>query len=154
MAERNRKRNTKPNSAQMVTTGTAMRMQSPKSNRRPKPKVAKALVQEANPVGGFTEFLRHYTVVTLAIGFVVATQVQGLVRQLSAAFIDPVSQLLFGTALSQRTFTLHWHDRAANFAWGEFVYGVVNFIFVLVVIYALIKIFRLDKLDKPKDKKK
>jgi large conductance mechanosensitive channel len=153
MAERKRKRNTKPNSAQLVTTGTAMRMQTAKSTRRPKPKVAKTLVEEVNPVGGFTEFLREYTVVTLAIGFVVATQVQGLIRQLSAAFIDPLSKLLFGTALSQRSFTLHFHDRAAAFTWGEFVYGVINFLFVLIVIYALIKLFHLDKLNKPKDKK-
>jgi large-conductance mechanosensitive channel len=83
---------------------------------------------------------------------VVATQVQGLIRQLSAAFLDPISKLLFGMALSQRTFTLHFHDRAASFAWGEFVYGLINFLFVLIVIYALIKIFHLDKLDKPKHK--
>lgn len=129
-----------------------MRIQSPKSNRRPKPKVARVIVEEVNPVGGFAEFLRHYTVVTLAIGFVVATQVQGLVRQLSAAFIDPTSKLLFGTELSQRTFTLEWHGRAAAFTWGEFIYGVINFLFVLIVIYLLIKLFHLDKLEKPKKK--
>lgn len=130
-----------------------MRMQPPKSNRRPKPSVTKTIVEEVNPVGGFTEFLREYTVVTLAIGFVVATQVQGLVRQLSAAFIDPVSKLLFGTELSQRAFSLQWHGRSASFAWGDFVYGVINFLFVLIVIYLIIKIFHLDKLSKPKHHK-
>lgn len=129
-----------------------MRMQSPKSNRRPKPSATKVVVQEVNPVGGFVDFLREYTVVTLAIGFVVAQQVQGLVKQLVNAFIDPFSKLLFGTALSQRTFTLHFHDRAANFAWGDFVYGVVDFLFVLIVIYLIIKVFRLDNLKKSKDK--
>lgn len=152
MAERKRKRNSKPHSAQMVTTGTTMRMQSPKSNRRPRPSVTKTVAQEVNPVGGFVDFLREYTVVTLAIGFVVAQQVQGLVRQLVNAFIDPFSKLLFGTALSQRTFTLHFHDRAANFAWGDFMYGVVDFLFVLIVIYLIIKMFRLDNLKKEKDK--
>jgi large-conductance mechanosensitive channel len=129
-----------------------MRMQSPKSNRRPKPSATKVVVQEVNPVGGFVDFLREYTVVTLAIGFVVAQQVQGLVKQLVAAFIDPFSKLLFGTALSQRTFTLHFHDRAANFAWGDFVYGVIDFLLVLIVIYLIIKVFQLDRLKKPKDK--
>ncbi len=90
--------------------------------------------------------------VTLAIGFVIATQVQGLVRLLVAGFIDPLSKLMFGHALSNRTFTLHWHARAANFAWGSFIYGLIDFLFVLVVIYLFIKIFRLDKLNKPKNK--
>jgi large conductance mechanosensitive channel protein len=109
------------------------------------------VVQEVNPVGGFVDFLREYTVVTLAIGFVVAQQVQGLVKQLVAAFIDPFSKLLFGTALSQRTFTLHFHDRAANFAWGDFVYGVIDFLLVLIVIYLIIKVFQLDRLKTNSD---
>ena len=153
MAERKRKRTPKTNPAQLVTTGTAMRMQPAKSTRRPKPSVTKAVVQEVNPVGGFTEFLREYTIVTLAVGFVVAQQVQSLVKQLVSSFIDPFSKLLFGTALSQRTSTLHLHDRSANFAWGGFVYDVVDFLFVLIVIYVIVKLFQLDKL-KPKDKEK
>jgi large-conductance mechanosensitive channel len=152
MAERKRKRNTKPNSAQMVTSGTTMRMQPARSNRRPRPSVTKAVAQEVNPVGGFVEFLREYTVVTLAIGFVIATQVQGLVKQLVADFINPLSQLFFGTALSDRTYTWHFHGRAANFGWGDLAYGVIDFLFVLIVIYVLVKIFQLDKLNKPKDK--
>lgn len=127
-----------------VTSGSPIRMQQPKSARKPKPK------PDVNPVGGFADFLREYTVVTLAIGFVIATQVQGLVKQLVAGFIDPFSKLMFGHALSNRTFTLHWHTRAANFAWGGFVYTLIDFLFVLVVIFLMIKIFRLDKLNKPK----
>ncbi|HVV25522.1 MAG TPA: MscL family protein [Candidatus Saccharimonadales bacterium] len=153
MAERKRKRNTKPNSAQLVTTGTTMRIQSPKSNRRPKPSVTKTVAQEVNPVGGFVDFLREYTVVTLAIGFVVATQVQGLVKQLVADFVNPFTQLLFGgTALSERTYTWHFRGQAANFAWGDLVYGVIDFLLVLVIIYIIIKVFKLDKLNKPKNK--
>lgn len=141
-----RKRNTKRSTTASVTTGSPIRMQPPKSARKPKPK------PDIRPVGGFADFLREYTVVTLAIGFVVATQVQGLVKLLVAGFVDPFTKLMFGTALSNRTFTLHWHDRAANFNWGEFVYGLVTFLAVLVVIYLVIKIFQLDKLNKPKDK--
>lgn len=153
MAERKRKRNTKPNSAQLVTTGTTMRMQQPKSNRRPKPSVTKAVAQEVNPVGGFVEFLREYTVVTLAIGFVIATQVQGLVKQLVADFINPLTQLIFGgRVLSERTYTWHFRGQAANFGWGDLMYGVIDFLFVLIVIYVIIKLFKLDKLNKPKDK--
>lgn len=150
MAQRKKQNKT---SARAVTTGTNFRLQQPASNRKPKPGKARAAVKEARPVGGFADFLREYTVVSLAIGFVVATQMQVVVRQLLAGFVDPLSQLLFGTALSERTFTLHWHDRAANFSWGDLVYQLIDFIFVLVIIYMAIKIFKLDKLNKPKDKK-
>jgi large-conductance mechanosensitive channel len=150
MAERKRKKET---DVQQIAAGTTIRFTPPKSRRQPKPPVVKTVVEEVNPVGGFIEFLREYTVVTLAIGFVIATQVQGLVRQLVADFIDPLSKLFFGTALSDRTFTLHFHDRAANFAWGDLAGGMIDFVFVLFTIYVIIKIFQLDKLGKPGDKK-
>jgi large-conductance mechanosensitive channel len=150
MAERKRK--TKRQAAQAATSGTNFRLEQPSSQRKPQPGAAKKAVKQAHPVGGFADFLREYTVVSLAIGFVIATQVQGLVKQLVAGFVDPFSKLMFGTALSQRTFTLHWHTRAANFGWGDFVYGLIDFLIVLVVIYIFIKLFRLDKLNKPKQK--
>jgi large-conductance mechanosensitive channel len=146
------KRKNQNKNARAVTTGTNFRLQQPASARKPKPSATKKAVKNARPVGGFADFLREYTVVSLAIGFVVATQVQGLVRQLVDGFVDPFSKLLFGTALSQRAFILHWHDRAATFVYGDFVYGLVDFLFVLVVIYLIIKIFALDKLNKPKQK--
>lgn len=150
MAER--KRNTKRSAAKTVTSGSTIRFKQPSSQRKPQPSTAKKAVKQARPVGGFADFLREYTVISLAIGFVVATQVQGLVKQLVAGFVDPFSKLMFGTALSQRTFTLHWHTRAANFGWGDFVYELIDFLIVLIVIYTFIKIFRLDKLNKPKQK--
>lgn len=140
-------------SARAVTTGTNFRLQQPASQRKPQPSTTRKAVKKARPVGGFADFLREYTVVSLAIGFVVATQMQGLVKQLVDGFVDPFSKLMFGTALSDRTFILHWHDRAASFAWGTFVYGLIDFLLVLIVIYLIIKIFALDKLNKPKDKR-
>ncbi|HET7060385.1 MAG TPA: MscL family protein [Candidatus Saccharimonadales bacterium] len=152
MAQRKRKTKRQSN-ANTAAAGTPIRFEQPASQRKPKPKVARTVAKEVNPITGFTNFLREYTVVTLAVGFVIATQVQGLVRQLVADFVNPLSQLLFGTALSERTFTLHWHTRAANFAWGDLAYGLIDFLFVLLVIFLIIKIFQLDKLNKPKTKK-
>jgi large-conductance mechanosensitive channel len=97
-------------------------------------------------------FLREYAVVGLAIGFVIGLQAQNLVRQLIASFIDPSFNLLFGQALNQRTFTLHFHQRVANFPWGAFVYVVMNFLFVLAAIYILVKLFGLDRFEKAKKK--
>lgn len=103
-------------------------------------------------VSGFVSFLRERAIVGLAVGFVVATQVQGVVKQLIASFLDPLSTLLFGTKLSTQTFTLHLHSRSADFGWGAFVYSLVTFLLIVASIYAIIKLFKLDKLDAPKDK--
>jgi large-conductance mechanosensitive channel len=159
MATRPRKRKTTPqNQTTVVTAGTTVRIQPAKSSRRPKAKVSDVAVvvaQEINPVSGFVGFLREHAIVGLAVGFAIATQVQGVVKQLISSFIDPLYALLFsGDKLSARTLTLHWHGRTQQFGWGAFAYTLIDFLFVLGVIYAVIKIFKLDKLDKPKEEKK
>jgi large conductance mechanosensitive channel len=150
MAAAKRKRNV--HTAHSVTTGSPLRMESPQSSRQPKQSTAMVVMQEVNPVGGFVNFLRDYAVVGLAVGFVIGLQAQNLVKQLVSSFIDPAFQLVFGQALSQRDFTLEWHGRTANFSWGAFIYGLLNFVFVLAAIYAIVKIFNLDKLDRPAKK--
>lgn len=107
------------------------------------------------PIEGFVGFLKEYAVVGLAVGFAVGSQAQQVVKQIVTTFIDPAFQLLFGKSLSSQTFTLHFHDHSANFAWGALIYAVLNFLFVLAAIYAIIKLFKLDKFKKqPKKKKK
>ena len=151
MAAKSRKRKQSRSPVKPLTTGTVIRFEEPKSDRG-KPNVAQVVVQEINPVGGFVNFLREHAVVGLAVGFVIGTQAQALVKALVASFIDPAFQLFFGTALSQSIFTLHFSGKQANFGWGSFVYGLLNFLFVLAAVYAIVKIFKLDKLDKkPED---
>jgi large-conductance mechanosensitive channel len=142
-----------PSRSKVVTGGSTIRFEPPKSHRQHHP-VVTVSPDLQHPVSGFVDFLREHAVVGLAIGFVIGLQVQTLVKQLVASFIDPLFQLLFGKALSQRTFTLHWHSQAANFGWGAFVYGVLDFLFVLATVYATVKLLKLDKLDQPKKKPK
>ncbi|HET8709133.1 MAG TPA: MscL family protein [Candidatus Saccharimonadales bacterium] len=104
----------------------------------------------AEPVHGFVEFLRERAIVGLAIGFVVATQVQGVVKQLIASFLDPLSQLLFGAKLSSQEFVAHLGSHETKFLWGSFIYTLIQFFVVVITIYAIVKFFKLDKLDKPK----
>jgi large-conductance mechanosensitive channel len=106
----------------------------------------------SQPVGGFVTFLREHAIVGLAVGFVIGSQVQGLVKQATDSFINPLFELLFSgnKALSMRTFTLHFGHRHANFSWGATAYDLMDFLFVLIIIYMIIKLFSLDKLDKKK----
>jgi large-conductance mechanosensitive channel len=101
--------------------------------------------------GGFVNFLRENGVVALAIGFVAGSQAQAVVKALIADFIDPASKLFFGgVKLSDRTFTQHFHGRWTNFHWGDLVYTLLNLLFVLGTIYFIIRVFKLDRLQKPK----
>lgn len=152
MPNKTRKRKA-PEQTTVVTSGSTIRIETPHSDRQHKANPAFVIVQENNPVTGFVQFLRDHAVVGLAIGFILGQQAQGLVKLLVGAFIDPAFKLLFGEALSARVVTLHWHGRSADFTWGGFAYGLLNFIFVLAVIYAIVKILNLDKLEKTEAKK-
>lgn len=107
------------------------------------------MVPEVHPIGGFVDFLREHTVVSLAIGFAIATQAQAVIKQLIASFLDPLYGLLFAQKLSDKVVVLHFRDRAQAFAWGSFVNTFIDFLFVLAAIYLLLKLLKLDKLDKP-----
>jgi len=150
MAKPKNKRSTKP-----VISGSAIRFEQPKSNRGQQhhPMVIVS-PPDIHPVSGFLDFLREHAVVSLAIAFVIGLQSQTLVKQLVTSFIDPLFKLLFGQTLSQRTLTLHLNGRAANFTWGAFVYGLLNFLFVLAAVYAVVKVLNLENLDKPTPKPK
>jgi hypothetical protein len=112
---------------QSLTTGTTIRIEQPKSSRQQKPHITVVMAQEHNPVGGFVDFLREHAIVGLAVGFAIATQLQAVVKQLIASFINPLYGLLFnGQQLSTLSTTLHWHGRAEQFGWGAFVYDLVD----------------------------
>lgn len=103
-------------------------------------------------VGGFTNFLREYAVVGLAIGFIVGQQASAVVKQLVASFVDPLVKMWFGENLSDRVAIVHHDTSPVQIPWGLFVYTLIEFFLVLILLYVLIKILRLDKLNKKLDK--
>jgi large conductance mechanosensitive channel len=103
---------------------------------------------------GFTSFLRDYAVVGLAVGFIVGQQANAVVKQLVTSFFDPLTQMWFGQTLSAQAATIHHDSKPIKLPWGEFVYVLLEFFIVLIVIYLLIKLFKLDKYLKPKESKK
>lgn len=157
MAEQARKRKTTGTTEQVhiVTSGGNIRLEPARSGRakQPKQRIIVSVGQDISPVSNFLGFLREHAVVGLIIGFVIGNQVQSLVKQLIQSFIDPLTQLLFGSALSSRTFTLHLHKRAASFSWGAMVYALVIFLFVIIVMYLAIRSLKLDKLEKKEEAK-
>lgn len=153
MATRKRKRSSKAGKTHVVSAGTTIRFEEPKSDRSKEP-VAKVVVQEINPVSGFTDFLRDHAIIGLSIGFIIGNQMAAFVKVLVESFIDPLTKLLFGTALSQRTFTMEFHGRMVNFAWGNAVYNLIIIILLLIFIYVTYRLLNLDRLSKEEDSKK
>lgn len=97
---------------------------------------------------GFTNFLREYAVVGLAAGFIIGQQANGVAKQLVDSFIQPWLQVLFGTRLSTRVAIVHHGQTPIKFAWGAFIYALIDFFFVVLIIYLVIKLLRLDKFKK------
>ncbi len=101
---------------------------------------------------GFVNFLRDYAVVGLALGFIIGQQANGVVKQFVASFIDPLSTVWFGQNLSTQKAILHHGNAIVKVPWGAFVYVLLEFFFVVIAMYAVVKVFKLDHLSK-KDKK-
>lgn len=116
-------------------------------------KVTKKVKSSAkSELEGFVDFIRTQGIIGLAIGFVMGTQAKQLIDQMSRSFIDPILGLLIGgsKSLSEKSVYVQINSRSATFAWGAFVYAVINFLIIAGVIYFTFKWLHLDKLDKRK----
>lgn len=120
------------------------------------PLTATELVNEQvkDSVTGFVGFLRDNAVLSLAIGFVLGSQVQKVIIQLIDSFINPLFGLFFpydpthpeNNGLSSFTFTFHLGSHAATLGWGALIYALIDFLVIAGTFYAMIKILKLDKL--------
>lgn len=119
----------------------------------------KAVAVTKNGVGkqvqGFVDFLREQSVVGLAIGLVLGTQVKALVDQMIASFFNPLIGLLLpgNGALDKKVFIVHFAGKAGKFEWGAFASAMITFVIVAAVVYYVFKGLGLDKLDKKKEDK-
>ena len=145
---------TKPkiDETKVTTDAGTIKIEQPRSRQGKALQKVSVIIGPDEVIGGFAKFIREHAVVGVAVGFAIGSQAQVVIKQLITGFLDPASQLLFGTALSQRTFTWHFNGRHADFGWGGLFSTVLNFIFVLAAIYVIIKLFNLDKLEESKKK--
>ncbi len=147
-------KNASTETTRVITSGSSVKIETPQGRRQRKPKVT-VFVQPDELVrgqaAGFVNFLREHAVVGLAVGFVIGAQAQTVVKQLTSSFIEPLFALLFGgQKISAMSSSLTFRGRTQVFTWGALAYVLINFLFVLAIIYIIIKFFKLDKLDKPK----
>lgn len=113
-----------------------------------------AVAGKTTKLDGFTDFIRQQGIVGLALGVVFGAQIKVVVDQLISSFVNPILGLILPGQgdLTQKKFTLTISEinKTAVFTWGQFVYVMISFTLVVIIIYYIIKGFRLDKLDNKK----
>lgn len=105
---------------------------------------------------GFVHFVREQGVVGLAVGLAVGTSAGAAVKSIVDELINPiVGFLIGGIDLSK----LKWVVVAANeqgkggleFGWGAILSSVITLLATAFVIYQVIHVAKLDRLDKKKE---
>lgn len=99
---------------------------------------------------GFIDFIREQGVVGLAVGFILGGAVSKLVASIVEDLINPVLGIVLGAAgnLDEAAIKVG----SAEIMWGSFITHTIDFIVIAMVVYMGVKILKLDKLDKKKDK--
>lgn len=103
-------------------------------------------------VADFMNFVREQGVVGLAVGLAIGTAAGASVKSIVEGFINPVITLLVGS--QEGLMAAKWHveigSRAADFAWGAVLSSLITLIATALVIYWVVKVAKLDRLDKKK----
>lgn len=103
--------------------------------------------------GDFMDFIRNQGVVGLAVGLAIGTAAGDTVKKLVQAFIDPIVQLIVGSqeGLQAASFTVEIAGRKGEFMYGAFISSLITLLAVALVVYLIVNMFKLDRLDKKKD---
>lgn len=141
MAEQTKKKTTKVAAARA------------KASEKAKAAKAKATAAPAKHTGGFITFIRTQGVVGLAVGLAIGTAAGATVKSLVEGFINPIVQFIVGSqdALATATWHIELWGRTADFKWGAAVSSTITLVATALVIYWLVNVFKLDRLDKKKD---
>ena len=117
------------------------------------PAVAAAAVKERG--NGFLVFVREQGVVGLAVGLAIGTAAGASVKQIVDGLINPVVGFLIGGIDLSK---LSWVIVKANsqgrggleLEWGAVLSSIITLLATAFVIYWLIHVAKLDRLDKKK----
>lgn len=123
-----------------------------KAKRRVEAVAAEGSQKVSGHVGGFVEFIRTQGVIGLAVGLAIGTAAGDTVKKIVEGFINPIVQFIVGSQakLNAEVWQFEAFGRTADFAWGAALSSLITLIATALVIYWLVHIFKLDKLDKKK----
>lgn len=114
---------------------------------------ARAAKLTGNHGAGFMNFIREQGVIGLAVGLAIGAAAGDTVKKLVEGFISPIVQFIVGSqkGLEAATWHVELFGRTADFKWGAFVSSAIILLATAFVIYQIIHIAKLDRLDKKKD---
>lgn len=109
-------------------------------------------VHVGEQVTGFVDFIRSQGIIGLAVGLAIGTAAGDTVRKIVEGFINPIVQFIVGSGdkLATATWHIELFGRTADFAWGAALSSAITLLATALVIYWLVNIFKLDRLDKKK----
>lgn len=106
-------------------------------------------------VNGFSEFIRTQGVVGLAVGLVLGGALTVMVKSLIDNVVMPPVGLFLGSAEGIKGLSVTIGKTAAGegavLHYGVFLNDFINFLVIAVVVYIVVHILGLDKLDKKKE---
>jgi large conductance mechanosensitive channel len=97
---------------------------------------------------GFLDFVREQGVVGLAVGFILGGAVSKLVSALVEDIISPI--LALGLSNVENLQKAYLQVGSAKIMWGNFLNVFIDFVVIALVVYAGVKLLKLDKVDKKK----
>ncbi len=113
---------------------------------------ARAAKASKGHAGGFMTFIREQGVVGLAVGLAIGTAAGASVKVIVDNLISPLVALMTqGVKLDSLKWTVHVGNGNAVFGWGAVISSLLTLIATAFVIYLVIHIAKLDRMDKKKD---
>lgn len=151
MAEKKTTKNKKTN----AKTDKATKVKLPKAVELAKQGTTKVSEAGKSNVGGFIDFVREQGVVGLAVGLAVGTAAGASVRQIVDQFISPIVGFIIGgidlNALTWVVFQPNAEGRGGlEIGWGAILSSLITLIATAFVIYWIVHVAKLDRLDKKK----
>jgi large conductance mechanosensitive channel len=97
---------------------------------------------------GFIEFIRERGVVGFAVAFILGGAVTKVVSSLVADIVNPVLGLILSRTKSLES--MYFKIAGAKIMWGHFITVAIDFLVLSAVVYFIVKVFGLEKLDRKK----
>jgi large conductance mechanosensitive channel len=101
-------------------------------------------------VKDFFNFIREQGVVGLAVGFILGGSITKVVNSMVTDLVNPLLGILLGAFGNLDDYMLQ--VGGAKILYGNFLSNLINFLVVALVVYVSVKLLRVDRLDRKKDK--
>ena len=100
-------------------------------------------IKKIRGLSGFRNFLRNQGIITLAIGFILGGAISKFVSSLVADIIYPIMNGLMGGVNDLNSEV--YHIGKTSIFYGRFLNNGIDFIVIALVVYAGVKLMRIDQ---------